>query len=472
MNSNEAARGASDEPSSRLFETLLWCAALALALLRFAALGRWGLWIDEAHTLHDAAEFSRGNTTAFPLGLSATWTAVLASGSTSEATLRFAPAVFGALGVLLCTWAFEPAVGRPRALACAVLVGLASWHLYWSQSARAYTLAQDIALLGGGLALHGCVRRSAWRYVLGLATAAIAAFAHPSAGLIAPVMIFAPLFAGIGGARLPWRPPVWVVALAGVALLAVLGGWGQSVWADYLERKAGANTLHLIKTCGWYFTPLVCASALVGAWLAWRRRLAVERFVVWLCVLVVAAVACASLVVVVSAQYIFVLLPWVALLATVPLFDASIARRWRIALASLLALYGIADLTLYFTLRHGDRPRWNEAYAWVFEHRGRDDLVFGMAWPAGEYYFAPGSTELRTPMHMARLSAFHANALAQWPRRGRREWFVVNHEDLLAWDRDDRERLLTLLATQCEQVATFPVPTTPRNLAVDVYVRE
>ena len=35
-------------------DLVLWAGVVALALLRFWWLGEWGLWIDEAHTLHDA----------------------------------------------------------------------------------------------------------------------------------------------------------------------------------------------------------------------------------------------------------------------------------------------------------------------------------------------------------------------------------------------------------------------------------
>lgn len=462
-------RGNSD---AQRWDQLLVVALLVLAALRLVSLGRFGLWIDEAFTLHDAAEFSRGGSHQFPFGLAATWTAVQFFGPSAEWVLRLAPAVFGALGLIVCVWAFEPAVGRRRALVVALLVGMSSWHLFWSQSARGYTLALAVALLGAGLIVRACVHGSAVRFVLGLVTVALAGFAHPSGALLAPALAFGAYLADPRARRFAWRPPPWILAAVLVVAIAALGRWASSVWQAYVERKSGGNARHLLLTCGWYFTPLLGTSALGGAWLAWRRGSAIDALAAWVCCMVASAVLAASTRVVVSAQYMFVLLPWVALLATAPLFDQRTPRRVRRGLAVALLAYGVVDLTLYFTVRHGDRPRWNEAYAWVFEQRGRDDLIFGMAWPSGAFYLQPGDTELRVPTSMARLSAYHSTALAQWPRRARREWFVVNHEDLLAWNATDRDQLIAWLDEQALKVRTFSVSATPRNLAVDVYVRE
>lgn len=454
------------------WERMLAIGLLVLAALRFLSLGHFGLWIDEALTLHDAAEFSRGTAHQFPFGLAATWTAVQAFGPSSEWVLRLAPAIFGALGLVACVWAFEPAVGRRRALVVALLVGLSSWHLFWSQSARAYTLALAVTLLGAGLVVRACIQASPARFVLGLLTVTLAGFAHPSAALLAPALAFGAFLADPRRRRFAWRPSPWILAGLVVIALAALGGWANSVWQAYVERKSGGDALHLVLTCGWYFTPLLSAAALAGAWLAWRRRSAIDGLAAWVCAIVAGSVLVASTRVVVSAQYMFVLLPWVALLATAPLFDERTPRLARRGLGLALLAYAAVDLTLYFGVRHGDRPRWNEAYAWVFEQRGRDDLVFGMAWPSGAFYLQPGETELRAPTSMARLSAYHAQALGQWPRRGRREWFIVNHEDLLAWDPRDREQLLSWIDEQCQRVRTFEVHATPRNLDIDVYVRE
>jgi hypothetical protein len=257
-----------------------------------------------------------------------------------------------------------------------------------------------------------------------------------------------------------------------VAALAVASPWAWAVARDYYARKSGFNTAHLALTCGYDFTPIVLLCALAGAWIAWRRRGAIEGFALTVFLPGVIAMFAASVVVIVSAQYLFVLLPWVALVATAPLFDPAVHRRVRDLMILALVGYGVFDLTSYFTLRHGDRPRWKEAYAYVCSERHDDDLVFGMAWPAGEFYLRPGADSLRVPSSLVRLTGYLSAAPAQWARRGRRMWFVVNREDLFGWRPEERANLLELLTTQCKLVRTFAVPGTPRDLDVEVYLRD
>ena len=182
----------------------------------------------------------------------------------------------------------------------------------------------------------------------------------------------------------------------------------------------------------------------------------------------------ASLFARVTAQYVFVVLPWIAVLATAPLELRWVRERpWsRWALVALLLLPAAADSALYFGPRHGNRPRWDDAYAFVWTERGPEDLVVGMAAPVGEYYLAPGTRHLRAHRSLVRLNAYFRHIPAHWARQGRRMWFVVRHEDLATWEAQDRDRFVRMLEAQCELVATFEVGYTPRDLDVLVYVRE
>jgi hypothetical protein len=173
----------------------------------------------------------------------------------------------------------------------------------------------------------------------------------------------------------------------------------------------------------------------------------------------------------VAAQYVFVLLPWAAAAASaIAPFDRPRSIAARTLLVAILT-WGVVDVVLYMTLRHGDRPRWKEAYALVVRSRGPDDLIYGMAPPVGEYYVAPGSTRLREARSIARLTAYEDHLVDVWARRERRMWIVLNREDLQDWSEAERERFQRFLRDQCERVRTFPVAWTPRNLDVEVYLR-
>lgn len=473
------------DPAARVF--LL--AALALALLRFTALGRWSLWLDEALTLADARH---GEPPSNPLGYTLfgwlyDW---LGSGRPDEHRLRLPAAVFGFLVVPATAWAFRPWYGRRAASIAAFLVAASGWHLYWSQNARFYTLAQLCVLLGGGLVLRG-LDAGAWRRTAsGLTLLVAAAAVHPSAALLAGPLVFLPWvprwFEWIPEERATGRS--WsLLSAAGLGALLVGSGWGLKVFTMWGSRHEGGGGLgglqHFALTSGYLFTPTLGLAFLVGARRGWGRR---ESFVPWAATLLALGIAAAlSLVVRVSAQYVFVLLPWVAAvagLAFVPRERRSFepgevpdgdARRalGRALLVVLVALPGLVDGALYFLVRHGDRPRWREAYAHVFEHSGPADLVLGMEAAVGEYYLDPTSDDLRDWRQVVKLDthSLRWRLPEDWARHGRRIWLVVNAEQLEDWDGEARARFQRFLDEECVVAARFDVPLTPRDLDVAVY---
>lgn len=449
--------------------------ALGLALLRFLRLGDWGLWVDEAHTLHDALAPEGMSLLKFPLGYLMTKGLIgLSGGAIDEWTLRLGPALLGALGIPLTYWAFRPCVGRRRAAVAALIVGVSSWHLYWSQSARAYTLAQDLALIGGGFVARGVLSGRRRPRLRGLVFAALAAFAHPSAALLLPVWVFGPALLQRAGVRLPRKyagRPLLILTLVGLVLL---GPWFTGVLIDYWNAKQGGSIKHFVLSTGFYLTPLLALGVLLGGLVAWKRREAFDSLALLACLTVLGGAVAASLFVVVTAQYVFVALPWMAVLATAPM-ETGLLRDRRLARWAFLALLLIpsaVDSTIYFGPRHGNRPRWGEAYAHVWAERGPEDLVVGMAAPVGEYYLRPGEEHLRSHRALVRLNPYFRFIPAHWARQGRRIWYVVRREDLATWEADDRAAFKEMLDTQCRMEATFEVGFTPRSLDVVVYVRE
>jgi mannosyltransferase len=459
---------APDAGTERLAHWLGW-GALLLALVRFLRLGDWGLWIDEAYTLHDALRVFEGGSHNYPLGYLAVRAAVfLRGGAIDEATLRLAPALIGALSIPLCAWALRPGIGRLPANAAAFLMGASSWHLYWSQNARGYSLALFLALLGVGYWLRGLMGGRGAMLLAGLAVVAASAFAHPSGALLLPGLVLAPLtLVGLRQSGLP-RPPVAPLLTIAIVGAVALSNWAQSVWSVYETVKPGASWGHLIKTCGWYMGPLTLLAAAMGTLQTLRARRPAPLALALVAVTAGGLALCASLVTVVSAQYVFVALPLVLALAAWPL--SRLRPLARVAWLALLALPALVDSALYLTVRHGDRPRWREAYAWVNEQRAEDDLVLGMHAPVGEYYLMPGKTDLRGHEGLLRLTEQTVGDLDLWLRRGRRAWLVVNPEDLMAWTPEARGAFHRLLEQEARLEVEFAVPYTPRDLRVRVYL--
>jgi hypothetical protein len=464
------------DPLARAF----FLAALLLAGLRFVALGRWSLWLDEALTLADT---ETGGTEANPFGYWLfAWLYSLSAGRPDEAWMRLPAAAFGLTSILATGWALRPFVGARAAALGAFFVAASSWQLYWAQNARFYTLAQTLGLLGGGLFLRGLLGGTAGRTALGLGFLVLAALTHPSA-----VFLIGPLFV------LPWianwvdwlpsesrRGRAWGL-FAAVSLFAfVLGsGWALKTWLRWESRQGSGTFLHFAKTAGYWLTPTVALAFLVGLARGWRDR---RAFVpVAAAGLGFAVAALASLFLRVSAQYVFVLQPWAAACAGLALAppgtsSADGPRRRRCArLALLVALPGLLETALYFGLRNGDRPRWREAYAYVSERRGPLDLVLGMEAPVAEYYLQPSSRALRRWTEATWLDDFRSHVALDWARYARRTWFVVNETQFDDWtgqadSRANRAEVERILREECERVASFEIPLTPRDLDVHVYV--
>lgn len=474
------------DSASRDRSWVLWLLlALALAALRFVRLGEWGFWVDEAFTLHDVEKLFGQHEGPRPkgnlLGLAFVGTIVRAFGA-DEWTARIGPAVLGALGIPLCFWAFRPFVGRGRAAAAAAILAASSWHLYWSQNARFYTLAQDLALVSGGCLLRSLRSGSAGALGLALASGALAGLAHLSGWLVPVALGAATCLAPLCGFELDatarrTRRRLWAIGLA-LALAALPFAWG--LWSDYRSASPPPGGFvravgHYVLTTGYYVSPVLGAGALVGvAALALTRRepeRSGEGLAALATVLALVATAVAATQATVTAQYVFVLLPWIALLATGVLSGTSVPiLRWGWVL--VLVLPGVARQVLYLTVRHGERPRWRDAYEYVWNQRDAHDLVIGMCPPVGEVYLSPDDDAPRVPDRITRIDPWSTHAPYQWARRGRRAWIVMSHEWLEDWKPDDARRLKRFLSEACRLDRAFPLEVESRDLSIWVYVYE
>ena len=467
--------------------TLLWIGATLLGLTCFVRLGEWSLWLDEALTLADSlhGEFLGQKN---PLGYLVFGTFYQLLGHRpDEFELRLLSAVFGWLTIPLTYWAFAPFSGKRVAAAAALLMAASSWHVYWSQMARFYTLAQLLSLLASGLLLRGYWRGSVPRVLGGLALFGASCMAHLSGGFLLPALVALPFLSRVFPNRIPGSTGKVgkLLLLVGVVGLGVgLQKVAYELW--FWERVKGHGTpVHLLLTAGFFVTPLLGVGAALGGWVAVRRREPFMLLCLGVCVIVAAEAVLAATQVRVSAQYLFVLLPWIAVLAALPVApralqvnsagapverDSRGVLPWAYLL--VLVLPAIAVLGLYLSVRRGERPRWREAYRFVHDHREADDLILGMDAPVGEYYLSPGRTDLRNLHQLAYLDRFRAGLPSQWARFDRRVWFVVNHEQFEDWDEAPAQRLHDTLTQDCRLVARFPLVVESRDLSVYVYLRE
>jgi len=476
-----------EPPAKDRVARLLLAAALLLGLVRFVRLSEWSLWIDEALTWADAHHGIEGGEISNPIGY---WliqgTVRLLGGIPTEASLRILPAIAGWSSILVTYLAFRGAFGARRAAAASLLVAVSSWHLYWSQTARFYTLAQLVGLLGAWALLSGLLRGRTPLALVGLCVAAAGSLLHPSAALILPAFALLPVI--LQRARRPLSASSRRAAyiLAGVAIVgALLGiGWVWRTWSNYANQKGQdsfdaslASIGHFAKTTGFFLTPLLGTAVLFGAWTALRTRRAPELFALGVVASGIVLALGMSALVRVSAQYVFVLFPWIALMAVLPLgtgVAGALGRRGELAYLALLALPSLVNQGLYLTVRRGERPAWREAFQHVANHRAEGDQIFGMEAPVGEFYLAPWNKDLRRPTALTWLEYFHALARVSehWARKGRRAWYVVNPEQFAGWDPRDAEEFQRFLREECRLDKVWPLYVESRDLSVWVYRRD
>lgn len=473
-------------PTADRFALALVGLALVLGLLRFVRLSEWSLWIDESLTWADIHHGIEGGEIQNPLGYwLVAWAVDLFGGRPTEWSLRILPALAGWLCIPATFLAFRGLFGARRAGAASLLVAVSSWHVYWSQNARFYTFAQLATLLGAWILFAALARgRSVWA-VLGLAVAAGGALFHPSALLLLPALALGPAALDLAGR--PVTPAAWrvgrILGLASVACGVLAIPWVWRTWQTYAYQKGLAATLgsasssiaHFAKTTGFFVTPLLGAAVACGVWMAWRSRRGPDALVVVVVVSVLGLALLAAALARVSAQYVFVVLPWIALAAALPLGNGApgpFGRRGEVAWILVLALPALTTCGLYMTVRRGERPPWREAFQFVANAREPGEQIFGMDASVGEFYLAPANTDLRRPTALSWLDSYNPRGAEYWARIGRRGWYVVNPEQFAGWDPRDAEDFQRFLREECRLVEKWPLYVESRDLSVWVYRRD
>ncbi len=447
--------------------------ALVVGLVRFLKLGSWSLWLDEVYTWGDAHSAAMQN----PAGYRVIRAVVEALGEgPTEAALRLAPAVAGFVCVPLTAWAFTPFAGRRRAWLAALVVASSAWQVQWSQTARFYTMAQLVTLVGAGLALRGALAGRGARWAAGLLIAAAGALFHPLALVLCAGLGLAALALPPGELpedRAAVRKATFVLALVGLAAAPVM--WTR-VWQRYSASKgvedAVAGLQHFVLATGASMTPGVLLLALGGAWVGLAARDRRAGFLALVCSLNAALLALASTRAVVTAQYAFTLFPWVALLASWPIGVRALRSRGGPALAwsGVAVLPLLAGLFLYLTVERGQRGRWREAVALVEELRDPTDLIASTPAVVAEFYLTGATeTDVRHGDAVLQLDQWGARRLEPWLRSGRVGWIIVRNDYLQQMSREQRARVRRLMEEECALVRRFPVPALGRDLSIDVW---
>ena len=383
---------------------------------RLYNLGGWSFWLDEALTVSDSlhlfTQIQPWNALHFrPLNFWMTGL-VFSFLPVSEFTARLAPCVIGILTVPLVYVLSRRFLGRSTALLATLFLSLSTWHIYWSQNARGYTLLLAFSLVSVAMFYAGVERGSRLALLGSLVSLLVAYLAHPVAlFLLAAYCVFLALIPVCGCTRpsgyryqvlwVFWAPVIGVLPLAFPGITGLIRG--------VLNLPQGASPFYVLASLAYYVQlPFLILGMFGVALLIYRKNmvglyLATLMGVPLLGLLVLSSIRGGS------ALYVFHTLPFYFMGAAVVVSELLKILNGRgawVGIAVVVALLGAqaSQAFGYFTYQWGDRPRWEEAVAYVASKKERGDLVASSVAPVLEYYLGSTSMELREPDHTLWLS--------------------------------------------------------------------
>lgn len=211
------------------------------AALRFYALGRESIWIDEAHSVRLASvpltrivEMSgQDGHPPLYLFLLHAWMALFGG---SEAAVRSLSAATGVLALPVMYFLGRRLLGVAGGLLAALLLALSSYHVYYSQEARNYSLLVLTTLLSWAAYERDAARPTRASGALYVAATVLMLYTHVYAGMVVLAQVGHGLFARLRGRADAgsWRRFLAVYAVLAACLLP----WIGAPWTELLRRQS------------------------------------------------------------------------------------------------------------------------------------------------------------------------------------------------------------------------------------------
>lgn len=401
---------------SRLNGELLLLAACTLlaAALRLYRLGEWSLWEDEAFTLSSKED---GFTFSFwrrPLSLTLIRLAVSALGA-SEWSARLVPALIGVLSIPALYYLVRRMFSPRAALLFAGLLSVSTWHLYWSQNARFYSLLILFYTAALFLFFIALEEDRPALFLLSFLCLGLAARERLIALFLLPVVLGYILLVAL----LPFEKPrgLKLANLAlffgpGILLGAFFAGPFLGNLPQWFEGFGRVNTTPfwiLGGVLAYTGVPVVLGAAVGTVVLLGRRRRAALFFGLG-AALPLLGVMFLSLFQYAANRYVFVSVTSWILLAGLFLdqhfrHPEKSVRLLAGGLLAVMLLSALSDNYLYYFHQNGNRADWRAAFRYIDARLEPGDWVVATDTDLGDYYlgrsvigmenFQPGMLEGR-----------------------------------------------------------------------------
>jgi mannosyltransferase len=462
--------GASELIRPRVVVPALAVLAAALGFLRLDARS---LYLDEVVSINRAGEswgslwttvrFEDPNMSAY-YALLKVWTGLFGSNVTAVRSLSV---VAAALTVPAVYSVGSRLLGETTGMVAALLVALNAYFLHWAQTARSYTLVALLVTLSWHFFL-GALEQPRWPSLTGYVACTVLAFhAHYYAAWVTLVQVGVLL--AVKRRRALTRS--WIVSYAVVGVLVApmaywaltLGhnpiGWlsrpdGRTLW-DVSAQISGDSMRILVGILG------ACLLALPAARRSRRLAFGLAVAAAWVAVPLFGAFAVSQTRPILTAYYLLVSLPGMAILAAAAVTGV---RSKAVSVAILVWLLVVSAPPLKTWHRATSQEDWKGAAGYVVAHeRPGDAIVFHVSAASRPFDAEARGRDLAT--HIPVTSQRDVSALSRV--RNDRVWLVLAYEQIAT------ERIRAQLARRFERVGSRRYEGQPGNWAVTVelYVR-
>jgi len=427
-------------------------------LIRFWNLGTWSFWADEIFTVQDSIKLP--DTMPINPIIYMIIQNIFSKFGASEWSARLGPCIIGILSIPFIYWITRRMFGSITGIIASLLLVIHPWHIYWSQNARAYTLAFLLAGLSAFL-FYEALEKNKIRYIIGsLLLTVLSIFSYLHCVLLLPVFLgyvillpFLPVNIpkGLNQRNLLIFFVPFILALSSLALPSVreyvYSGWGSNEW--------GRNALYILFTIVYSLGIPFSTASLIGGIhsLAYLNRGGL--FLICYALIPLVIILAMSSFLNVAGYYLFFTMPAYVILAALSAsellsYASRLSRILSSAILLILVISLIAQTYLYFTVENGGREKWKDAFQSISGKVEKNDYVVIPIIRVAEYYLQK-SNLLQLESVIGSLESFKSS----WVKEKRDVWFVIDEPSLNVLD--PQQKFREWLYANGHLVKDFPV---------------
>jgi uncharacterized membrane protein len=417
--------------SSKSEYFILAAITLLAFALRFYKLGEWSFWVDEIITITSTNYLHEWPLPRLPIYLVMIRSALEFFG-TNEWSARFFPALIGVISIPLLYIPIRRLFSPTVALLAVLLLTISPWHIYWSQSARFYTLLLLFYSAGSLLFFLGYEKSKVFYIIASVAFFVLVIRERISGFFFVPVILSYILFTR--NIQLSLRRHSSLKTLAFIAFPVFLyAGYdlfrvfllGEDSYffffLDLFVREPNQGPLRLLLAIIYRIgIPMISLGFIGGVYLTIQNHRA-GLFVFLSAVIPPLLLLVFSNFMFTVDRYIFISLPYWAILTAYAVYSmftqtAGFHKLLSIGVIALVLITYIGENVLYFGDQKGNRSNWKEAYNYIHENKMAGDMIASTRPEIGEYYLDD---------RIVWLNHLNPNTLQQTSDR---VWFMIDED--------------------------------------------